>query len=357
MKPNEIFGVLDLAKKARSKGLTFNPMFVGDAGLGKSHISQAWVKKQQETNPNFGFIDLRFAYLEAQDVVGMPTTESGRTTFCLPEFWPTSGEGLLLLEEPNRAHPQTMQALMQLTTDRKVHNYKLPDGWIIAAAINPENTSYNVETMDSALKNRFQIFEINYDQKQFLEFAEKSNFHPNVINFVKSGIWTFKSATEIGENGQYISPRTWKAMSDAENAGLSEEFKFLQFDSAVSILGKAVGKEYFAFCNDDMPILLKDFEENKKKAISRLKKISKPETYRADLISLTITSLSEAFAQGKIEDELIAEVAGIIPADLSVTLIKEVISKHPDKNYSLDSFLKKYPELKKSIEERMKGQK
>ena len=66
MKPNRITAMLDLAMAARKQGSIFNPCFEGEAGLGKSEIAQAWVAKQRLRNPEFGFIDLRIAYLEGQ---------------------------------------------------------------------------------------------------------------------------------------------------------------------------------------------------------------------------------------------------------------------------------------------------
>ena len=40
MKPSNIFAVLDLAYEARKQGRTLNPIFTGEAGLGKSEITK-----------------------------------------------------------------------------------------------------------------------------------------------------------------------------------------------------------------------------------------------------------------------------------------------------------------------------
>src|SRR4051812_35497574 len=178
MKPSNIPAVMDLAYKAISSGEVFNPMFTGEAGLGKSQIVQQWVNDQRKRNPSFGFLDLRIAYLEAPDLLGFPEVASdddGRARTChrLPEFWPTSGEGLILLEEPNRGTTGVMNCLMQLLTDRKVHNYTLPKGWLIAACVNPDNAQYDVNTMDAALKDRFEEFEVEYDALSFIEFISE----------------------------------------------------------------------------------------------------------------------------------------------------------------------------------------
>ena len=158
MKPTRIMDVLDLAYEARKQGRTFIPIFTGAAGIGKSQICQLWVEKHKKTNKNFGFIDLRSALLEGPDVIGRPkesTDHTGRirTTYALPDFWPTEGEGLILLEEINRAPTMVTNCFMQLLTDRMVKDYKLPDGWIIAAAINPDSAEFDVKDRKSTRLN------------------------------------------------------------------------------------------------------------------------------------------------------------------------------------------------------------
>ena len=220
IKPIEIISVLHLARAARKQGKNFNPLFSGDAGVGKSELGQHFQKVIQQTeNKDFGLFDLRLAYLEAPDVVGLPRvcSETHRTTHVLPEFWPTKGEGILMLEEPNRANSSVMNTIMQLLTDRKVHNYTLPEGWIIAGFVNPENNSYDVNTMDLALRDRFACYNVGYDHKSFLDFVKKANWNPTLIAFIQSGLWVFKSADEIGAEGHYISPcNRWKTFFSLE---------------------------------------------------------------------------------------------------------------------------------------------
>jgi len=216
--------VLDLAYAARQADEIFNPLFTGEAGLGKSQVCQQWVKKKTKENPKFGFIDLRIAYMEAPDLIGFPEVFEvngvRRTVHELPDFWPTEGEGLLLLEEPNRGTTGVMNCLMQILTDRKVHKYTLPPGWIIAACINPEGAEYDVNNMDAALKDRFEEYEIEFDHQSFSEYIDAANWDNRVQSFVNSGFWIYKTPKELGPEGSYISPRTWSKMNAAEKAGV-----------------------------------------------------------------------------------------------------------------------------------------
>ena len=358
MKPTQIFDILDLAKQARDNGDIFNPLFTGDAGIGKSAIAQQWVQQQHKRNPEFGFLDLRIAYMEAPDLIGFPKEvpegENGgfKTVHCIPEFWPRSGEGLLMLEEPNRGTTGVLNCLMQLLTDRKVHNYHLPEGWIIASAINPDTAEYDVNTMDFALRDRFEEFEITYDHNAFVEYIEANNWNEMLRTFIRSGIWIYKQAKDIKEGGKYISPRTFSKLQAAEATGIQENRAF-HYTICTSILGGDIGKEFWTFCHNDAPVLASDLLHNKADALKRLKKQSQKDTYKGDMIGATVDSIiehyggeKEACKDDQVSEELMSEVALIIPSDQALNLIracgfkqckgktqqffKDFIQRHPD---------------------------
>lgn len=361
MKPSMISDVLDLALEARRKGYNFNPLFSGDAGLGKSDIVKAWVKKQRERNPNFFFIDLRIAYMEAPDVIGFPETkedENGimRTTHCLPEIYPTDpdAEGLILLEEPNRGTTGVMNCLMQMLTDLKVHMFDLPKGIIFAGCINPDSAEYSVNSMDAALKDRFEEYEIEYDHNSFVNYIEGAKWHDSVVNFVKSGTWLYKAAKEIAKDGQYISPRTLSKLNAAEQAGLQNN-RALHFQTACGILGRDYGKSYHKFCFEESPVTHTDLLENKANALKRLEKMSDPNSYNGDMIGITIDSIAKNFTtdlednrdESLIGENTMAEVAKIIPSDQAVNLIKQCgMQKHKGNIAEyFGKFIKRHPEL------------
>lgn len=344
MKVSRIPEVLDLAWNARQKGLRFNPMFRGGAGLGKSECVQQWIQSKRETDPNFGFIDMRIAYFENPDILGYPhviTVDNlVRTIHALPGFWPTSGSGLLLFEEPNRGTTGVMNCLMQILTDRAVGpSYTLPPGWMMAACINPDDANYDVNAMDTALTDRFEIFDIDYDHMTFTAFAEKAGYHPCITRFIKSGIWVYKSPDSIAKEGKYISPRTWSKLNAAEQSG-AQENRQLHRVICQSILGKHVGNEYWKSCWDDAPVTASDLLNDKEKALAKLELQSKPDSYQGDRIAVTVTDIIENYGgwyegmkdkngkdvaddPSKISEATLAAVAMIIPSDQALTLIKD----------------------------------
>lgn len=355
MKPSRIFDLMNMAVKAREKGLNFTPCFVGPAGVGKSEVVKSWVKEVQKTDPDFKIFDRRCAYLESPDFVGYPnpiTTESGDkvTEFFVPSLWPREGRGLLLLEEVNRANTSVMNCLMQLLTDRKINDYTLPEGWIIASCINPENSSYDVNTMDAALKDRFEIFQVDYDHKDFVTYMREANWAASVINFVDSANWKFVAPENIADGAKYISPRTWSKINAAEQVGYVDDS--LRLDLYTSILGHNVGKHFYQFACADAPVTFEEIvsKATRKGAIKRLSKHCDTKKYQADKVSITVTDIVDAVCTRKqpLDREILAEILDTLSADQGVVLIRELSYGTQDKTLT-ESLFKDFPSLKKKF--------
>ena len=362
MKPSQIHAVLDLAWEARKLGEVFNPIFTGDAGLGKSAIVQQWVDAMRQKIPNFFFLDLRIAYLEAPDMIGFPGRvkvivngeEIWTTVHAIPEIWPLDKEtqGLILLEEPNRGTPGVMNCLMQVLTDRKIHLHKLPENIIIAACINPDSARYDVNTMDTALKNRFEEFEIEYDHMTFCNYMHDQQWHEDVVRFFgESGIWIYKTPDAIGEGQQYISPRTVSKIQAAMKAGLKLQ-RSLHYIASISILGKEIGNEFHRFCFDQAPVTARDLLTNKEQALARLRQQCDENDYKGEMILMTIESIVKEYGgteakDDQISEQTMAEVAKIIPKDQALNLIKDCGFKDAKGNITsfFKSFIQRYPEL------------
>ncbi len=375
MKPNDIFKVLDLAFKVRqTRGKPYNPLFTGEAGLGKSQICQAWAKEMRKKLGTFGFVDLRLAYMEGPDFIGLPRiTESEAkrlvTEHIIPKIWDKICEtpnGLLLIEEPNRANSSVLNCLMQVLTDHEVNGVKLPQGWVIAGAINPDVAGYDVNTMDTALRDRFVPYEIEYDHKTFVDYMERNNFEESILNFVKSGLWQYKKACEIGNDGKYVSPRTFATLNEAEQVGLKHDSN-LHLETSASTLGKHVGRDYWKFKFEVQPVMVMDLLEDEKKALKLLKKYSDPNNYRGDLINLTVSSITENYLSEitfdkkkvKIDNDFVLKVVDIIPLDQAISMLKTCVVMGAQKGHEvkLGDFLKLRPDLMAKMKEDMRSTK
>lgn len=348
MKPNQIHKVLDLAFSAREQGNIVNPCFVGPPGLGKTEIIQQYCRENQLKN-----ITLTSALLEPPDIRGFPSIEvkDGRQvlSFVPPEFWPVSGKGIIILEEVNRGTTSVMNAWMALTDGRRgFDNYTLPEGWIVVAAINPEDANYDVNTMDSALKDRFEFFEVHFDKPSFIQYMRDQNWDTMVRMYVE-GVWEYKRPEEVSTTvgNKYLSPRGYSKLNAVRLAVPHPEIEQLTYDS---ILGANHGKGFYAFVHNDQPVLYSDLVKDTKASLKKLKKFSNVDNYKAGHLSLTIQSIVE---DGSISDDLLKDVFLSMNADQGLKLFKELEIKRGDFTIS-NRLCDRYKEVKTLIKDNLK---
>jgi hypothetical protein len=190
--------VLDIAYRARRPVL-----LEGATGIGKSEIVQ---RVAQRLGIRSLVLDL--SLLEPPDLLGLPVIEGGRTAYALPRFLPADGEGILMLEELNRAERYIQQPALQLLTARKLHEYELPPGWACFAAINPESGDYQVTPLDPALRARFLHLRVRADRASWLAWASQSGVHPAVLAVARAHDRVLDE----------IPPRTWTYVSQLLSA-------------------------------------------------------------------------------------------------------------------------------------------
>lgn len=373
IKPSQIHDLLDMAVAIRAKGGNFIPLFGGHAGIGKTQNVRDWAKAQGK---DFHFIDVRLAYMERPDMIGLPTVvtatidgkEVQTTLYALPEFLPKSGNGILVWEEPNRAPEGNLQTLMQITSEREIGKYKLPDGFIQCGVINPEGTTYSVNTLDTALKNRFVSYDVVYNKVEHVAHMKAHGAHERVIAYVEGGDWQFKAPEELKEGSMFVSPRTFQKLSEIEhyhdaNGGVNAK---MFRENVIAVLGSEVGSSYYKFAQELKPILFSDFQKDKDNALERLKRMSvKGESYKGDMVAITVNSLTDAFKDGQAQPELIFTVAEIIDLDQAVGLLNNCATDlpiEPEAGYtglSMKDFFRKAkhfsPEVKELLRRRAAG--
>jgi hypothetical protein len=184
---------LEVAYRARRAVLLEGP-----TGIGKSEVVRSVAKRL-----GIELCVLDLSLLEPPDLAGLPVIEAGRTTYALPHILPTEGNGILMLEELNRAERYIQQPALQLLTARTLHEYQLPSGWVCFAAINPESADYQVTTLDRALRARFLELHVRADRGAWLVWAQKNNVHAGVVKLVQEHTRAFDD----------IPPRTWTYVS------------------------------------------------------------------------------------------------------------------------------------------------
>lgn len=254
-------------------------LLMGRRGIGKS---EAFANVARKLGIQLIVIDL--SLMEAPDLLGIPFVEKGRSRFAPPAFWPTSGDGIIVIEELNRAHRYLQAPILQLLTTRTIGEVKLPAGWWIAAAINERSDEYFVDDLDAALLSRFVRAHVEPSASEWLKWAAERPVHPKVREFIAAAPETF--------NDPEANPRAWTYVSD-----LLEEWerRGAKDNDVLSIaLAGTIGDEWsVAFLRflrgDRKPLRAADIIE--RYASSRSAILSWLETGSLDLIKTSLEAL------------------------------------------------------------------
>ena len=185
-----------------------NIMLVGNHGIGKSRILEDFFSERGER-----VVTLFLGQMsDPGDLIGLPHLDekTGRTEFMLPYWFPVDGKPVVLfLDELNRARPEVLQTVMDLTLNRKLAGKSLPDGSRIISAVNG-GTEYQLTDLDPALVSRFNIYEFAPSVEDWLCWAKKSFLDSRVINFIE-------------ENPEYLDFNTTDQMDMEENLSRSPD--------------------------------------------------------------------------------------------------------------------------------------
>jgi len=215
-------------------------MLWGPPGIGKSSIV-ADVAKQHELQ----LVDLRLSQLAPTDLRGLPVADNGVSRWFPPEFLPTSGQGILFLDEINMAPPAMQGIAQQLILDRRVGSYRVPEGWFIWAAGNRKSDRAAVFEMPSALANRFIHLDLVPDFDSFKAWGLSEGLSEQVLAFLAFRP-TLLHQIDV-QRPNWPSPRSWVMAHQLRVAGLAVE----------PAVGAGAAGEFDAFCTvyDKLPDL------------------------------------------------------------------------------------------------------
>jgi len=189
------------------------PVFLwGPPGIGKSSIVSQIAKDK-----GIAYIDLRLSLLDPTDLRGIPffNADKNEAVWAPASFLPDGSveEGILFLDELNTAAPMVQASAYQLILDRKIGEYKLPDGWAIVAAGNRESDRGVVFRMAAPLANRFVHLEMEASVEDWKKWARGSEIDPSIVAFISyrpDALFTFGK----DDSRAFATPRTWAYVNE-----------------------------------------------------------------------------------------------------------------------------------------------
>lgn len=274
------------------------PFIWGHRGLGKSSLVE-----QVTAEHNWGFIDLRCSQLEASDIRGLPDRDEGRTRYLPPADMPIGDmtskqiakelgpapdlddleavrkyqeqdsalqpryqEGILFLDELNRAQDDVLQAAFQLVLNKKVGQYVVPPGWSIVVAGN-FNEGYLVTGFnDPAFLDRFTHITLSGGETTLDEWVDyMAMVHgedaSDAIEFAVQNPAHLDGEIQ-GELGFSVQPsrRSWESVIKIEQVCQQSEFEDVTKLEVVSgLIGRELALSYSRY---SCPVKPRDLLKN-----------------------------------------------------------------------------------------------
>ena len=255
---------------------THNIMLTGKHGIGKSQILEKFFSSRGER-----VVILFLGQMsDPGDLIGLPRldAQTGKTVFMPPYWFPTDGKPVVLfLDELNRARPEVLQTIMDLTLNRTLAGKSLPEGSRVISAVN-DGEEYQLTDLDPALVSRFNIYEFRPTVQEWLLWAAQKKLDSRVIDYIAENPEMLDGAAFTREDqGLEKSPdrRGWERVS---NILQQNEMSPLLKTIIAGVVGMPAASKFFASINQKhLPnaknILLGDFAKQK----TLLKKCTTPE--------------------------------------------------------------------------------
>ncbi len=289
------------------------PVFIwGPPGIGKSQIV-----RQTAASLDLELVDIRAVLLDPVDLRGLPRiSQDGLSHWCAPAFLPTSGSGVLFLDELNAAPPLVQAACYQLILDRKLGEYQLPDKWSVVAAGNREQDRSVSHRMPSALANRFVHIDFEVDIDQWLEWAQESGLSRQVRAFIRFRPSLLHDFDPKRETRAFPSPRSWEFVSRLLESNLQPA---MVPELVAGAVGKGAAAEFSGFLDlwNQLP--------------SPLDIISDPGGIPVPDSPAVLFALSEMMGAAMTLDNITLVMcwARRLPPEFSVLLMREAVRKTP----------------------------
>lgn len=235
MKSSAVKKSLNVAIQAKQ------PCFLwGAPGIGKSNVV-AQIAKENDLELR----DVRAVLLDPVDLRGLPHVNGdNRAHWCIPEFLPREGKGILFLDELNAAPQLVQAACYQLVLDRKLGEYTLPDEWSIIAAGNRETDRAVTSRMPSALANRFLHINFDVDVNDWTQWALANGIKTEIIAFLRFRPNLLHDFNPQKSEKAFPSPRSWEFVSNILKNKPDTEIEFEMISGCV---GEGAAAELLGF--------------------------------------------------------------------------------------------------------------
>ena len=209
MRPSHVEAILSAEVRAAALGQHTPVMLWGAPGVGKSRIVAALAAAE-----GVPLHDVRLAQMEPSDLRGIPFRDGAHVVWSVPALLPDAerhgARGILFLDEISSAAPSVTAAAYQLILDRRLGEYRVPDGWAIFAAGNRHGDRGVTYQMAAPLANRFTHYELEPYLDDWVAWAQRAGIDERLIAFLRFRPDLLFDFDPARQRAAFPSPRSWE---------------------------------------------------------------------------------------------------------------------------------------------------
>ena len=194
--------------------------------FGKPGVGKTQIVRQIAEELGIGFESYTLTHHTRNTLLGLPVIrelKNGQyTEFTMSEIIAGvmrkveagQNEGILLLDEFNCASETVMPAMLSFLQTGTIGAYTLPEGWTIVLCGNPREFNKSARDFGAAIMDRVRLIMVETDTNEYLEYAEKKEYHPAIRKFLKMNP-DYIYCMNDKEKEKVVTCRSWENLSRA----------------------------------------------------------------------------------------------------------------------------------------------
>lgn len=223
----------------RLKSVNRIPFYLeGAPGIGKTEIV-----RQVADELGIGFVSFSITHHTRNSLLGLPVIsnlECGKyTEYTMSEIIAAviekeeqgEKEGVLLLDEFNCASETIMPTMLAFLQTRNIGKYRLPEGWSVVLCGNPSSFNKSARRFDAAILDRVRKMSVDYDVKDFLDYAQEQEFHSSIIEYLKINRFNLYRCGMDRDDEEVVTCRGWENLSHA-----IKTYEYLEMDISEKLI-------------------------------------------------------------------------------------------------------------------------